>query len=955
MPKNQPQRIIDQKRTSSSVLIVSGTGGGGGGVTDHGLLTGLGDDDHPHYLTTARGDARYVPLTRQIIATNGLAGTGYLSGDVTLSLASSSAGAGLTYTLGVLAVGEGNGLTVSADAVALTTPGTLTVATSNSATGSHTHAITSSANPGAAASLLASDSNGLLRLVKLEVGTQATATPALTFWSGNSIGTNPDIEATTNMLTVAEDSMYWGIDSNASGTAAIFAWQTNARTSAGDELMRLSEAGLLTITGTGVRASQVDTAAGALTLAPVTDVTLTPGSGLVKLSANVNLQSANYASQTTGLRLTYSGQGDFRYIYTDEMHAKAFFADLEQALAGGQIITKSVATLATAFTVPGYGVARTLTVKDLPSATGMAVFESGDCVALRAFSRAAGALTIGWAYGTVTSYSDNGDGTQAWTWTRLPLANNAGGALASSTVINADSIVLDFGTSGNGYHEINAIDGAYGVNSPYAQTVTWSNTSPGYTDALTVRTRTGNLNGLFGAGAEYGLYAGDGTGTNDHYLRISDRALAFHNLDSDYYLSGTQTGHIDRDGSFWFGVSSADKRLSWDGATLSVVGSGTFTGSITASSGAIAGWSITATQIENSSAWIRLVSGVAGTARLEVANASYTDRGGGVCSRSTLTGIVFWAGKDFANIVSAPFRVTNEGALTASNATLTGSLTAGNVSINSGDAIRITSSGSYSEDRSLNWYYGTSQVGYINVYGTSVGNASMTLTAAVLLLNNSTIVSTATTVDFGDAAVEVLRIKAATATGYLRSSADANVLSWSATGVGVTGTLTVSSTLTSDAITAPSVRAASGTWYAGVGATNYLSLSSAKFTVTSTQFGGDWTAVDEYNSGVNGTWVSGLEGRAKKIGDIVWFQGNLDAINITSTEQFVTVVDLPTAYTPARSQWYPIIAYYDRGSGVTGYDIGRCHVKTDGNIDVWLPGAWNKYNSIDMSGTWSIA
>lgn len=30
-----------------------------GGVTDHGALTGLADDDHPQYLTVARGDARY--------------------------------------------------------------------------------------------------------------------------------------------------------------------------------------------------------------------------------------------------------------------------------------------------------------------------------------------------------------------------------------------------------------------------------------------------------------------------------------------------------------------------------------------------------------------------------------------------------------------------------------------------------------------------------------------------------------------------------------------------------------------------------------------------------------------------------------------------------------------------------------------------------------------------------
>lgn len=36
--------------------------GGGGGVTDHGALTGLGDDDHPQYHNDARGDLRYIQL-----------------------------------------------------------------------------------------------------------------------------------------------------------------------------------------------------------------------------------------------------------------------------------------------------------------------------------------------------------------------------------------------------------------------------------------------------------------------------------------------------------------------------------------------------------------------------------------------------------------------------------------------------------------------------------------------------------------------------------------------------------------------------------------------------------------------------------------------------------------------------------------------------------------------------
>lgn len=43
-------------------VAVAGAGGGGGGVTDHGALTGLGDDDHTQYHNDTRGDARYSLL-----------------------------------------------------------------------------------------------------------------------------------------------------------------------------------------------------------------------------------------------------------------------------------------------------------------------------------------------------------------------------------------------------------------------------------------------------------------------------------------------------------------------------------------------------------------------------------------------------------------------------------------------------------------------------------------------------------------------------------------------------------------------------------------------------------------------------------------------------------------------------------------------------------------------------
>lgn len=48
---------------------------GGGGTSDHGLLTGLADDDHPQYLTNARGDARYTPIAPTLLGINATADT----------------------------------------------------------------------------------------------------------------------------------------------------------------------------------------------------------------------------------------------------------------------------------------------------------------------------------------------------------------------------------------------------------------------------------------------------------------------------------------------------------------------------------------------------------------------------------------------------------------------------------------------------------------------------------------------------------------------------------------------------------------------------------------------------------------------------------------------------------------------------------------------------------------
>ena len=197
MPKNTAQRIIDSARGvagGGSIVYMTGGGGGTGGVTDHGALTGLLDDDHTQYHNDTRGDARYVPLARQIATGDGLTGGGALSADRTLSLAASVAGAALSYNAGVLAVVPGEGLEIETDAIGLKASvagnglayaaGVLNVGVSGLGLGVGADAVTltSSDDPGAAASILATSAAGLLKLYN-GMFTQA-AQSAATFASG---------------------------------------------------------------------------------------------------------------------------------------------------------------------------------------------------------------------------------------------------------------------------------------------------------------------------------------------------------------------------------------------------------------------------------------------------------------------------------------------------------------------------------------------------------------------------------------------------------------------------------------------------------------------------------------------------------------------------------------------------------------------------------------------------
>ncbi len=479
-----------------------------------------------------------------------------------------------------------------------------------------------------------------------------------------------------------------------------------------------------------------------------------------------NTGTTSYASQTTGWRVTNAGAADFRNLYTDELTAKSFIADLEQALAGGQIICKSVA-IVSSFTVPAASATATLTVEDLPSAPNMAVFVSGDTVVVRSFTRENGGLIIGDAIGVVTSYADQAGGVQTWTFTRNNTAN--GGSLASTTVIPAKSLALDYGTSGSGYYEVSALDGTVnvtsitrvtttatvtttyahgfktsdtvdisgavqtqyngsftitvtgtttftytvagspatpatgtilvnntnGTNAPYAQIVTWATSPIGANK--TVRTRFGNLRGITGTDAEYGMLAGAYAATNGHYFRASNSAFELHGIRLSMWDGSTEVIRLDETApsfalgtpvptaygtgtGIWMGKDTAYKfrvgvpagnRVAWDGTNLTVVSA-----NVTMDSTGLSVVPNTSSTFNNANAYRFSVSNgnlgmggteIASTSRAWRVESSYT---GTTASGPPVTGIMFanWAPSDGAVKYAS---VTVSGAVGGSSVSLT--------------------------------------------------------------------------------------------------------------------------------------------------------------------------------------------------------------------------------------------------------------------------------------------
>lgn len=579
MPKNTAERIIDKRSNGGSYTFLSSSGGGGG-ISSHHLLTDLAAyDDHPQYLNNARGDAKYVPLARQILTSNGITGGGALSGDLSLALATGLAGSGLAWGgAGVLKVGAGLGITVNADDVALASSvagnglsyssGVLAVGVSGLGLSVNTTQVvlTSSSNPGAAAAILASDSSGSLTVQGLQVGPKTYLSNTNNVSSGG-----PDVSFSGNMLMTAINAMYWSIDSGGTVPTSVFSWRYGGNTtSTSTEIMRLTEAGYLKVGAAGapsypldvagsgrftgtVYVPTVSTLTGDLTISPASDIRLSPVDSVILLDGKALNGSSGFSSGFAGSGFELVTSGGHTSLELDDLTVRGTMNVYELLVhqiraTNGSIFVSSTAKIAS---VSGTDPNFTLTT-DGETAHGFLI---NDVIRAQRFT---GSGTYQCNL-TVTAVTD----LYTFTATRV-----------SGVVPRVGMEFVRLGNTTNTSRQGTIYLTADDSGAPFIDVINGVAAHSQWNTAGKMKVRIGKLDGLSLPTPntdEYGLWAGTGVTDASQYIRVSNKGVLLNNVPIKLFNSGTQTVNIDAAGTdIWIGPSNLDKKLIWNGSTFTI-------------------------------------------------------------------------------------------------------------------------------------------------------------------------------------------------------------------------------------------------------------------------------------------------------------------------------------------------------------------------------------------------
>ena len=312
--------------------------------------------------------------------------------------------------------------------------------------------------------------------------------------------------------------------------------------------------------------------------------------GTAAFAGNVN-PIINYTSNLGALTNKYLT------IHGAELWVETLVAQSTMATIGGRVLVAPTNVLSADLAPAG----TTITVKYNNFINGDRIYmESNGKLEFMAVASAAGGSAGVYTY-TVTRDLD-GSGANQW---------------------YAGDAALDTGTTGNGFIDLYSTAGVLSGSGP---TIVGNVRTGTAYNAIAPRWAIGNLNGLYGYGADtYGAAFGD---NSNAWVKIDP-------------TNGVRIGH------------NAPTKVQIDAS-----GNATFTGTVTAAAGAIGGWTIGAD-------YVRDTAGVVGMS-------------------SAVTGgddIRFFAGNVTPS--SAPFRVTEAGALTATSATITGAITASTGSVGS--------------------------------------------------------------------------------------------------------------------------------------------------------------------------------------------------------------------------------------------------------------------------------
>lgn len=428
-----------------------------------------------------------------------------------------------------LKIAANSGLTLASGALTLGAPSGVSVSSTNSVTTTtHTHAVTSSSDPGAAASLLATDSAGTLAL-----------------------------DTDTLYIHAGFDNV-WINSGTPDGSAALRVTSANSA----DISLHVRQ-----ISGQTARILRID------------DNT---GQELIVLDSVGNLQSGNpgFVSGLTGWQITPIGNAEFNNgVFRGELHASIFVVD-EFHASGGTLVVAPGGKLENDFTVnyttgstavidlrttsgsgsgsqldirsTGSGSGTQLTVRTIanyldisdPESGHAQLFGMGDTLRIKAIGSMSPGLDIWDVWMKVSRVEDL---TDYW---RYHVEIVSGGA--HGLIIPAGTAVISYGVEGDGRILLTA-DQSY---APYQDIFTIGERP--WLGEITPHIRLGRLDGVGLPGVsgieQYGLVAGEDLSNADSaYLILSNLQQAMYRIASTWHDAANPTVSISPDGRVLIG------------------------------------------------------------------------------------------------------------------------------------------------------------------------------------------------------------------------------------------------------------------------------------------------------------------------------------------------------------------------------------------------------------------